>query len=92
MDGKKLLNPLLDYFIEQELGSCKDLGVLYDVCLPRLDNIDGKIIIYGTGGNIDNNYVMGIDPYLNDDSSPFKCFIYKGDNIVEYFKSNKDDK
>ena len=89
MDGKKLVNPLLDYFMEQELGSCEDLGKLYEIALPILYNTEGVGIICGTGGN----YITGMDPYISDiDKSDWCIFTYKvsNGNIIEYFKSNKD--
>lgn len=97
MDGKKLENPLLDYFMEQELGSCKSIDKSYDACLPKIEGIEGKVIVCGTG-DIDNNYVMSIDPYKNGGYNSSLVSVgliiqYEDGTFsdIEYFKSNKDE-
>lgn len=86
-------------FMEQELGSCKDIDSFYNIVLPKIDGIEGKVIIYGTGGYINSNYIGGIDPYKDrgyDSSLVSVGLIVRYEDgtwsDIKYFKSNKNGK
>jgi hypothetical protein len=57
IDGKRLNNPLLNYFMEQELASFPKeyLSKVFNDAYPKIGCTEGKITVYGTSGAIDNN-------------------------------------